>query len=334
MKQLTLWNGESGCPTIPNPRIANKLRELADNLTPQINRLIDSSISNQRPTARRIKIAESMRSEGKQLQHVQAALLYLASLHESGKVPPLLENIRTRKAVEFFIRNSGYSPNKVISHYRDELASWGIETTSEFVEAVNILNSMKVPEDTTSNKIRQLENELVGRKIEEFFPTPPLVVERMLSIAQLKPGMRVLEPSAGNGAIAEAIASKIDGSPDVIEINSTLREILRLKNLNIVGSDFLEFQPTILYDAVLLNPPFSEEISHIQKAYQCRHKQGILVSVASTKVLFRSTTKYQAFKSWLNKVGAEIEELPDGSFTKSRIRTTEVATILITIKPQ
>ena len=56
--------------------------------------------------------------------------------------------------------------------------------------------------------------------------------------------------------------------------------------------------------------------------------------VASTKVLFRSTTKYQAFKSWLNRVGAEIEELPDGSFTKSPIRTTEVATILITIKPQ
>jgi 16S rRNA G966 N2-methylase RsmD len=333
MKQLTLWNGGSGCPTISNPRIANKLRELADNLTPQINRLIDSSISHQRPTARRIRIAESMRAEGKQLQHVQVALLYLASLHESGKVPPLLENIRTRKAVEFFIRNAGYSPDTLLFHYRDELAGWGIETTSELTEAISILNSRKVPEDTTANKIRQLENELVGSKIEEFFPTPPLVVERMLEIAQLKPGMRVLEPSAGNGAIAESI-SQVGCSPDVIETNSTLREILRLKNLNLVGSDFLEFQPTILYDAVLLNPPFSEEISHIQKAYQCRHKDGILVSVASTKVLFRSTTKYQAFKSWLNRVGAEIEELPDGSFTKSRIRTTEVATILITIKPK
>ena len=179
-----------------------------------------------------------------------------------------------------------------------------------------------------------MENELVGRQIEEFFPTPPLVVKRMLEIAQLKPGMRVLEPSAGNGEIAEAIASKIGGSPDVIEINSDLREILRFKGFNLVDSDFLEFEPIMLYDAVLLNPPFSEEISHIQKAYQCRHKQGILVSVASTKVLFRSTNKYQAFKSWLNQVGAEIEELPDGSFTKSRIRTTEVATILITIKPK
>ena len=41
----------------------------------------------------------------------------------------------------------------------------------------------------------------------EFFPTPADVVARMIEVAYLKPGMDVLEPSAGRGAIAGAVAA-------------------------------------------------------------------------------------------------------------------------------
>jgi hypothetical protein len=34
-----------------------------------------------------------------------------------------------------------------------------------------------------------------------FFPSPPAVIERLMELADIEPGMRVLEPSAGQGAI-------------------------------------------------------------------------------------------------------------------------------------
>ncbi|MGI3453405.1 hypothetical protein ACRQQF_29380, partial [Citrobacter arsenatis] len=103
----------------------------------------------------------------------------------------------------------------------------------------------------------------------DFFPTPESRADWIASEADIHPGMDVLEPSAGNGVLAEA-ARKAGGNVDVVELEQQLRDILKEKGFNVVGSDFDEFTPDKLYDRVLMNPPFSHDldIKHVQKAFE------------------------------------------------------------------
>jgi len=53
--------------------------------------------------------------------------------------------------------------------------------------------------------IKVAERELVGQKVGvDFFPTPVKLAERMAQLAAIRKGMKVLEPSAGNGHLADA----------------------------------------------------------------------------------------------------------------------------------
>lgn len=52
---------------------------------------------------------------------------------------------------------------------------------------------------------KEAERALVGSTVGiDFFPTPPQLSARMVAMAAVQAGMRVLEPSAGNGNIAQA----------------------------------------------------------------------------------------------------------------------------------
>ena len=61
-----------------------------------------------------------------------------------------------------------------------------------------------------ANKAKELERALIGNKSIgiDFFPTPKSVAQDMVRMADIQPGIEVLEPSAGNGNIAEAIRSR------------------------------------------------------------------------------------------------------------------------------
>jgi len=95
-------------------------------------------------------------------------------------------------------------------------------------------------EDEHKKQIREAERALVGRKIPGFFPTPTPLGRRMVKMAEIEPGMRVLEPSAGKGDLADAIREVSGVDPDVIEPVSDLRTILEAKGHHLVGRDFLD----------------------------------------------------------------------------------------------
>lgn len=143
--------------------------------------------------------------------------------------------------------------------------------------------------------------------------------------------MDVLEPSAGNGVLAEA-ARKAGGNVDVVELEQQLRDILKEKGFNIVGSDFDEFTPDKLYDRVLMNPPFSHDldIKHVQKAFEHLKPGGKLVAIVSTMAGERSNKRNQTFREWLDELGAREEKLPEGMFKES-MNPTNVATKLLTL---
>jgi 16S rRNA A1518/A1519 N6-dimethyltransferase RsmA/KsgA/DIM1 with predicted DNA glycosylase/AP lyase activity len=78
----------------------------------------------------------------------------------------------------------------------------------------------------------------------------------MLSLAQIKPGMKILEPSAGLGHICREVR-KLQVEPDCFELSPLLRQGLLLQGFNVIGNDFLNTIPTPIYDRILANPPFS-----------------------------------------------------------------------------
>lgn len=165
----------------------------------------------------------------------------------------------------------------------------------------------------------------------DFFPTPESRADWIASEADIHPGMDVLEPSAGNGVLAEA-ARKAGGNVDVVELEQQLRDILKEKGFNVVGSDFDEFTPDKLYDRVLMNPPFSHDldIKHVQKAFEHLKPGGKLVAIVSTMAGERSNKRNQAFREWLDELGALEEKLPEGMFKES-MNPTNVATKLLTL---
>lgn len=163
----------------------------------------------------------------------------------------------------------------------------------------------------------------------DFFPTPESRADWIASEADIQPGMDVLEPSAGNGVLAEA-ARKAGGNVDAVELEPQLRDILKEKGFNVVGSDFDTFTPDKLYDRVLMNPPFSHDldIKHVQKAFEHLKPGGKLTAIVSTMAGERSNKRNEAFREWLNELEAHEEQLPEGMFKES-MNPTSVATKLI-----
>jgi predicted RNA methylase len=166
-----------------------------------------------------------------------------------------------------------------------------------------------------------------------YFPSPAAVVARLIELADIKPGMRVLEPSAGKGAIAYACASAGDyGTVDCYELMEAnfvaLAGDMRLGAVR--WMDFLTQVPEPIYDRVVMNPPFAKQadIKHVLHALKFLKPDGLLVSVMASSVTFRDNKLTQDFRDMIRARGGEIEALPEGSFKESG---TAVNTVIVTI---
>lgn len=166
------------------------------------------------------------------------------------------------------------------------------------------------------DRVRELMRALVGNKGVgiDFFPTAKSVAASVVEMADIEPGMDVLEPEAGYGAIADEIR-ELGVEPDVCEISSTLREILDAKGYNMVGHDFLELAGK-KYDRIVMNPPFSNglDIEHVHHAYSLLKPGGRIVAIMSESSFYRTDRKAEAFRSWMDELDGTSERLPEGSF--------------------
>lgn len=163
----------------------------------------------------------------------------------------------------------------------------------------------------------------------QFFPTPKAIVERLIGLAGIKPGMRVLEPSAGKGAIAHACAD-LGGKVDCIELMEANFAALagEMRFFGVTKADFLEVPVHESYDRVVMNPPFARQadIKHVIHAYKFLVDGGRLVSVMSNGVTFREDKLTKSFRALIDDVGGEIIELPQGAFKESG---TMVNTVIV-----
>lgn len=164
-----------------------------------------------------------------------------------------------------------------------------------------------------------------------FFPTPAPVVERLIELADIAPGMTALEPSAGTGNIVAGLhaAGAVVDAIELLDKNIAALKTQGLATLIGIG-DFLETPAQPIYDRVVMNPPFERQadIKHVLHALRFLKPDGLLVSVMASSVTFRDNKLTTDFRALIRERGGEIEGLPEGSFKSSG---TGVNTVIVTI---
>ena len=148
-----------------------------------------------------------------------------------------------------------------------------------------------------------------------WFPTPADLAAEVVAMANIRPGMQVLEPSAGEGALAnEALAA--GGKVTAYEIDMRRAEKLTdIVGVSVAGGDFLSVNPEPKFDRVVMNPPFAQraDVKHVLHAIKFLKPGGRLVSIMSAGILFRTDSLTTSLRDQLD----HYEALPDDSFKAS-----------------
>ena len=120
----------------------------------------------------------------------------------------------------------------------------------------------------------------------QFFETPTQVAAKIAALAGIKPGDRVLEPSAGKGAIIRAIQQECpqlavvfacELNPQMASDLSTLAAASRIAghgDVVVTCEDFLDHEEK--YDRIVMNPPFTQDqaVRHVKHAYDLLNPGG------------------------------------------------------------
>lgn len=185
--------------------------------------------------------------------------------------------------------------------------------------------------------------ELIGLAVEQghstnhktllqAFYSPAAVAHAVAEIAEIEPHHRLLEPSAGEGAIIAALVS-LGANPHLItavEINEAA-----LAKIDHPGPklcrDFLTVERFAhQFDRIVMNPPFQkdQDIKHVLHAFKFLRPGGRLVSIMGANT---NRTSFHALIRTLWQADAEtnVENMPPDSFKESG---TKVPTITLTIQ--
>lgn len=238
----------------------------------------------------------------------------LTLLEQNLTVAAFYEDMRCFSASKKYCKDNPYckfqypKPDDVRTK---RLQKAGITDTDELAAAVEcfdtLLQSAVIPPDPNAIRLRDmLYRAKMYRKGDIQF-TPPELAKELVALAGVRKDSRVLEPEAGIGNIADA-AKEVTDHVDCIERMTDFCEILKLKKHNVIGNDLLTAETAPIYDAVVMNPPFSEECEHIKRAFDFLRPGGSLVAVCSSSIQWKSTRKYEQFRDWLSEHTHSIDE--------------------------
>jgi hypothetical protein len=147
-----------------------------------------------------------------------------------------------------------------------------------------------------------------------------------------KDARHFLEPSAGKGDIAAAIKDMQGhyyASVDCIEASPELAAILGDKGFPVVGHDWLDYSGVCYYDAIVMNPPFSNGDDHLLKAWDFLHDGEIVCLLNEETVNNLCTAARQRLKSIIVQYGS-VEYLGD-CFSRGE-RKTGVKVVMVYLK--
>ena len=279
----------------------------------------------QNPTPKRNKEYRSRLHDGNNLERTQRALRCLAAAHRAGTVPSCLAGLTTKAAIaplvhKSLLHNGGYYDVIPDREYYDK---------SPTARAMQELMEHGTPDDERAAISRRAEQAEADRikadlqlsKIPGYFPTPAAIADRMVDLADIKPEHVVLEPSAGTGALIEAIRRKCAACTiRAVELRPTIVDVLRRrafrcgepdKHIAIMQGDFLESNGELgKFDRIVMNPPFDHgaDVKHIQHALTHLRPGGRLVAICAGGPRQRHA---------MREIGARWIDLPHDAFKES-----------------
>lgn len=169
----------------------------------------------------------------------------------------------------------------------------------------------------------------VDAKRFDFFPTSEILAKEAVAEADLKPGMMVLEPEAGHGAIADA-AAEIVGKDNVTCYEFLPENVAKLteKGYRAIQADFLAVPPNPIYDRIIMNPPFGgqADMKHVEHAAKFLKPDGILISIMSPSFQTRTSKQADSFRELMEFAGEKVRDIESGAFKESG---TNVETVMV-----
>lgn len=180
----------------------------------------------------------------------------------------------------------------------------------------------------------------------DFYPTPQPIIDKMLSmLTAVEFSGSILEPSAGKGDIALRLTKRHESSYrnynrserdgldlDCIELDASLQHVLTGNKMRVIHDDFLTFETHKKYNAIVMNPPFSEGDLHLLKALSLMQRGGKVVCLLNAETLRNPYTNVR--KDLLRRIddlGATIEYIPNAFKAAERKSNVECALVTVDI---
>jgi predicted RNA methylase len=165
----------------------------------------------------------------------------------------------------------------------------------------------------------------------QFFETPSELADELMVLADIQPDDRVLEPSAGSGALVEKMWGRANPI-SVVAVEIDPDHIFNLGtgaigfDLQVIHGDFLEWSADYnsdrgnqQFDKIVMNPPFTkgQDIKHIMAAYDLLKIGGRLVSICSESAFQNDYERNKEFANFLKLNHAAISRVESGAFKES-----------------
>jgi predicted RNA methylase len=316
-----------------------KLRTLADAMQAEIDRKRNPATANQNLTRRRMGIIDSMRRDAERMEQTQTALYALADAHDAGTVPEGLGRLSAKTEINGLLFG-GFGDQYPGKAHQQRLL--------ELMANYKPVNAEERAAEQLRAGIREREKRAALLQIPGYFPTPPDLARQIVELADIRPGMRVLEPSAGSGHLADEIQRQTEQNPFCIEQSGTLHAILTDKGYHAIQGNFLQYifgaDEKSVFDRIVMNPPFEngQDIDHIRHAFSLLKPGGVLAAILCEGPFYREDAKSRGFRAWLAGTGDPFVDAPevlheikneDGAFLKSD-RSTGVATRILVLRKE
>ena len=174
------------------------------------------------------------------------------------------------------------------------------------------------------------------REGQDYYATPEPIGFKMVELADIKRGERILEPSAGHGAIARFFPEDTDRT--IVEPSSELasKAAIVSAGANAKNHTFEELNVRLKYDAVVMNPPYGMggkvAMDHLAKAMKHTKNGGRVVALIPTGPAAdkRFDALYESKEAKAFHLVADIK-LPSATFTRAG---TSVMTRIVVLEKQ
>lgn len=163
-----------------------------------------------------------------------------------------------------------------------------------------------------------------------YFPTPLPLGLQVAELACIEAGNAVLEPSIGQGHLAEAI-QRVQPGASIAGYELLPENLAKLAGrFQATQADFLKVEVVPQFDRVVMNPPFAKraDVFHVNHALRFLKPGGRLVSIMSAGVTFRDDKLTYAFRDMVDKRGGSIEDNDKGAFKGSGTMVNTVTVVI------